>query len=106
VGYSAGSGDVEASIGSRDGFWMRLVLYMHEIYIREARVEGSFYAAPPAAPYNVMAFLRGSHVDELIFYQAEMSWRKMEFLGLDIEDVVALLRRVYTSAEEYISRAV
>ena len=104
VGYSAGEGDIEEVIGDMEGFWMRLVLYMHEIYIREARIEGSFYAAPPAAPYNIMAFLRGAHVDELIFYQAELSWRKMEFLGLDVEEVVDLLRRAYTSAEKYISR--
>ncbi len=101
IGYRAGEGDISVSC-SGNGFWMRLSLYLHEIYIRDARIVGSFYAAPPSAPYNVMAFFKGAQINELIFYQAENTWLRMEYIGVDRDTLSKLFNEAYTLADKYI----
>ncbi len=101
LGYKYVKCPVEESYNGGDGFYLRIGLTFHENFVKRGFLEGSFYASPPHAPYSLLAYLRGVHVDELIFYQFKYGWRNIDLYGVRLKDVEDLVDRLYDKALSY-----
>ena len=101
LGYKYVECPVEALYRGEGSFYLRIGLTFHENFVKRGFLEGSFYASPPHAPYSLLAYLRGVHVDELIFYQFKYGWRNIELYGLESSDIEALVDRLYGEALKY-----
>ena len=101
LGYRYIDCPVEASYRGEGGFYIRFGLTFHDRYVKRGFLEGSFYASPPHAPYSLLAYLRGVHVDELIFYQFKFGWRNIDVYGLETSVIEGLIDRLYEEALKY-----
>ncbi len=74
----------------RDDYWVGIGLSLYkDRYVSLARVEGVFYAAPPAEPFSLVANLQGMPVgDQLLLMLEARASTQMELHGVEPGDFV------------------
>ncbi|HIE37093.1 TPA: hypothetical protein EYP83_02895 [Candidatus Geothermarchaeota archaeon] len=100
IGYRYVDSPVEA-ICRNGGYYLKIGLTFHDIYVKRGYIEGSFYASPPHSPYTLLAYLRGIHIDEISFYQFKFGWRNTEVYGLSYGDIEDLIDKLYIKSLKY-----
>ncbi len=79
----------------RNGFHVKVGVHLvEERYISTARIEGDFYAAPPAEPFSTIASIQGMPVGDQVLLALEARFGSVvELYGVTASDVVESARR-------------
>ncbi|MCE4628011.1 MAG: hypothetical protein F7C34_02540 [Desulfurococcales archaeon] len=100
--HYSGANNMPVKIVSRRGdYWVRMGFHVtRDGFIAAARIDGVFNAAPPNEPYNLASAIVGMPANENVLMLAEHRLEKIEFYGVDREDVLGILERLVGGAGE------
>lgn len=79
----------------RGDYMVRVGVSLYEgKFISEARIDGNFYAAPPAEPFSTIAGIQGMPLGDQVYLALEARFSSgLEIYGVEPEDVTLALRR-------------
>ena len=96
-----GAKGLAAGESRRGGYYVRIGVSLESGVIAAARLEGSFYAAPPSEPFNTLAALEGMHPThtniEIVLSRLA---HRAELAGVHLDDFRRALEEALTGAEE------
>jgi hypothetical protein len=79
----------------RGEYKLGVAIEVFEEYVADSWIYGIFHAAPPMEPFNIIATIRGTRLDEMMLANLDVAIKyRVEFHGIASKDIWNVLRRL------------